>query len=374
MAEVFKSKAFGALGFEKVVALKRLLPTAEEDPDFVAMFVAEARLASQLSHPNICAIYELGQVGTSHYITMEYIYGCDLTAIQQALNGQPMAPMAVASIGVMVARALDYASHFTTPEGKQLRIVHRDISPQNIMLAHDGRVVVIDFGIAKFAGNDLQTRVGVLKGKHAYMSPEQAHGRTLDGRSDLFSLGVVLHELCSGMRLFKRDSALDTLEAVEQSEIPPLDHVPEGLRHVIARCLSRDLDGRWSSARDVEKALGAFLASRSVESPEAIMASVYDGLMGSTTAFESEVSLDEYRHALKAARSEPSRVAEARECSDATVIYVSDRTHLGDYVSGLRGRLHEDPDVLGTHSTQRATWMWWLAAMAAVGFVTASAA
>jgi serine/threonine protein kinase len=174
MAEVFRAKTFGVEGFERILAIKRILPSLIDDADFVRMFIDEARIAVQLAHPNIAQIYELGKHGASYYIAMEYLPSRDLRLILDNLNasGQLMSIQQAAFITSRVCEGLDYAHRRRDPSGQPMNIIHRDVSPQNILITYEGVVKVIDFGIAKAANRASQTQAGVLKGKFGYMSPE----------------------------------------------------------------------------------------------------------------------------------------------------------------------------------------------------------
>ena len=257
MAEVFKAKSYDPVAFEKIVALKRLLPTVAENPGFVDMFLQEAKIVARLRHPNICPIFELGQVGESYYITMEFIYGHDLRQVFKASHAQqrPIDPWLIAWIGEQVAEGLDYAYNRAHNDQETLGVVHRDISPQNIMIGFDGTVKIIDFGIAKAAISTVQTAAGVLKGKYAYMSPEQASGRPLDHRSDIWSLGVVLYELLSGRRLFVGEAATDIIEQVQHWPIEPLKDVPKPISDVVHAMIERSFDSRIGSHGEVRDRL-----------------------------------------------------------------------------------------------------------------------
>ncbi|HEU4614040.1 MAG TPA: serine/threonine-protein kinase, partial [Kofleriaceae bacterium] len=208
MAEVFKAKSYGVEGFEKIIAIKRILPTMGEDRDFIKMFIDEAKIAGQLAHANICQIFELGRIDGSHFIAMEYIWGKDLLQIQNRLRKtkQPMPINMACFVIAKVLEGLDYAHRKRDQLGRPLEIVHRDCSPQNILISYEGEVKIIDFGIAKAASRSSKTQAGVLKGKFGYMSPEQARGRTLDHRSDLFNVGIVMYEAITGERLFAGSS------------------------------------------------------------------------------------------------------------------------------------------------------------------------
>lgn len=354
-AEIYKAKALGERGFEKVVALKRILPHAEENPDFVRMFVDEAQLVAQLDHPLIAKLYELGRARGSTYIAMEYIYGRDVQELQRALaQAGGTAPLAlVAAIGAQAAEALAYAHGFVDAHGVPLRIVHRDVSPQNLMVTDSGMVKLIDFGIARFVGRDAVTEAGVVKGKHAYMSPEQVRGQPLDARSDLFSLGVILYELVMGRRLFKAESVIETLEQVTAAEVPPLpiDSPPE-LRRWIMGCLAQRREDRPRDAATLARGLEAALGGLDPGTPAQVVQREYAACFGERDVTEDEVTLDEYHQALRAAELGEDAQLTRREASDITI--VPDTADLAAYVEELRRHLRESP-AAGPVSRARAT-------------------
>ena len=268
MAELYKAKRTGVEGFQKIVAIKKILPHLADDEDFVTMFADEAKLAAQLNHPNIIHIYDLGKIQAGGYfIAMEYVDGRDLRAIQQSgrdLNIPLPVPLAV-YIASRVASALDYAHRRRDAEGNDLHIVHRDVSPQNILISYEGDIKLCDFGIAKAASKASKTQSGALKGKIQYMSPEQAWGRPIDRRSDLFSLGVVLHELLTGERLFQGDTDMNVLEKVRNAQAAPPSRsnpeVPHNLDAVVLKALAREPDERYSNASDLLRDLDSVLYS-----------------------------------------------------------------------------------------------------------------
>ncbi len=265
MAELFKAQQRGVQGFQKIVAIKRILPHFSDNEDFVTMFIDEAKLAAQLTHPNIAQIFDLGKAGNSYYIAMEYVNGRDLrTLLRKAREYGIAFPEQVAAFVVMkVASALDYAHRKRGFDDRELKLVHRDISPQNILLSTDGAVKLVDFGIAKAASKASHTVAGALKGKLLYMSPEQATGQPLDNRSDLYSLGLVLFELLTGERCFQADSELGVLEKVRLGRISDLATVnPRVSREMVAivnRALQKGVDHRYPSARFMERDLRDYL-------------------------------------------------------------------------------------------------------------------
>ena len=262
MAEVFAATREGAAGFEKQVALKRILPHLVDDPELVEMFLDEARLASKLTHANVAQVFDFGEADGSFFIVMEWIRGKDLRRVMRAAAeaGVAVTPVQAALVGQGVARALACAHGLEDDHGRPLGLVHRDVSPQNVLVSFDGEVKLTDFGIAKIATGRSRTAVGVIKGKCAYMSPEQARGEALDGRTDLFALGVVLWELLAGQPLFTGRSDPEILRAVERFEAPPLQsvrpEVPADLEAVVVRALGKDPAGRFATAGRMAAALG----------------------------------------------------------------------------------------------------------------------
>src|SRR3954470_19172056 len=197
MAEVFKAKATGVEGFERMVAVKRILPSIAEDEEFITMFIDEAKIAVQLTHANVAQIFDLGRVDGSFFIALEYVHGKDLRAIfNRGRQRGELLPIPMSCYAIMkLCEGLDYAHNKRDATGGFLNLVHRDVSPQNILVSYEGEVKIIDFGIAKAAGRSHQTQAGILKGKFAYMSPEQVQGRSIDRRSDIFAVGNILFEM-----------------------------------------------------------------------------------------------------------------------------------------------------------------------------------
>jgi serine/threonine-protein kinase len=270
MAEIYLCSVRGPEGFEKKIAVKRIRSLLAGDPDFVQMFIAEARLASLLNHPNIVQIFDFNKDEESYYLAMEYVRGQSLWSVHKRARELmiPVPTTLVAHIGAEVARGLHYA-HRLSVKGQWLALVHRDVTPHNVLLSYDGVVKLTDFGIAKAAGG--MTAPGKLKGKFAYMSPEQARGEAVDARSDIFALGIVLWELLTGGRLFDGDGDLAILRSVQHSIIPPParlnPEVPPGLDAAVMRALERDPAQRYQSAQELERALAEhiFTQARGVE-------------------------------------------------------------------------------------------------------------
>ena len=268
MAEVYMSKSFGIEGFEKILAIKRILPTMAEDGDFIEMFIDEAKIAGQLNHANIAPIYELGKIGESHYIAMEYVWGKDLLQIMNRFRRmrKRMPGYMVAWIASKMCEALDYAHHKTDRSGTPLNIIHRDVSPQNVLVSYEGEVKLIDFGIAKATTRTTQTQAGVLKGKFGYMSPEQVRGLPVDFRSDLFAVGTCMYEMLTSDRLFTGESDFSTLEKVRNAAVLPVNEVAREvstpLNDIVMKALQRDAADRWQSAAELHEALQRFLSTQ----------------------------------------------------------------------------------------------------------------
>ena len=265
MAEVFKAKAFGVEGFEKIVAIKRILPTMSEDDEFIKMFVDEARITVQLHHENIVQVHELGRESGQYYIAMEYVSGRDMRQVLDAMKKQGLTiPVSTAAyIASSVAEGLDYAHHKADANGNNLNLIHRDVSPQNILVSYDGAVKITDFGIAKAEDRASKTQAGVLKGKFAYMSPEQVRGQTIDGRSDIFAVGILLYEMVTGERLFLGESDFSTLDKVRKAEVRPPSELnadlPPALEAIILKALAREPGDRYLRGAELAEALEQFL-------------------------------------------------------------------------------------------------------------------
>jgi serine/threonine protein kinase len=265
MAEVFLAKFFGAEGFARLLAIKRILPNMADDDEFINMFVDEARIAVQLSHANIVQISELGKYENQYYIAMEYVPGKDLRQILDVYRKkkETLPIPAAAFIASKICEGLDYAHRKTDPTGKPLNLIHRDVSPQNILVSFEGAAKVTDFGIAKAEDRASKTQAGVLKGKFGYMSPEQVRGLDIDQRSDVFAVGILLYEMVTGKRLFIGESDFSTLEKVRNAEvIPPTQHnpsIPEALEKVMLKALAREQADRYTWASDLADDLQQFL-------------------------------------------------------------------------------------------------------------------
>nr|WP_240359502.1 serine/threonine-protein kinase [Pyxidicoccus trucidator] len=265
MAELFLAFTSGPGGFRKFVAVKQILPDIKKDEQFVKMFLDEARITAAFSHANIGQVFDLGEEGGELYLAMEFLPGQNLEQVVKASTRQGYA-LPMGFIGRVIRDAclgLHYAHHFTDPSGRPAVVVHRDVSPKNVMLTYDGVVKVIDFGIAKARGRLGRTQVGMVKGTSGYMSPEQVRNTALDGRSDLFSVGVMLHEMLVGQRLFTGPHEAAVMLQIVEGDIPAPrsinPDVPEALEAVALRALARDASQRFTSGREMARAIEAAL-------------------------------------------------------------------------------------------------------------------
>ncbi|RKH62443.1 serine/threonine-protein kinase [Corallococcus llansteffanensis] len=265
MAEVFIAKAFGVEGFERILAIKKILPTMAEDDEFITMFIDEARISVQLNHANIVHIHELGKHEDTYFIAMEYVAGRDVrTLLERYRRRKEIMPTAQAVFIVSkMCEGLDYAHRKKDARGQDLGIIHRDVSPQNILVSYEGETKIIDFGIAKAANRSQKTQAGILKGKFGYMSPEQVRGMPIDRRSDIFAVGVLLYEMLTGEKLFVGESDFSTLEKVRNADIPlPREFNPNisaGLEKVVLKALAREPEDRYQWASDLQEDLMRFL-------------------------------------------------------------------------------------------------------------------
>lgn len=263
MAELYLARQTGDAGYEKIVALKRVLPHLTEDVAFVRMFLNEAKLAAGLDHSNIVHILDFGSERGEHFMAMEYVHGRNVQEILKAGAQHKGVPRDVAlTIAHEVAAALHYAHERAGPDGRPLGLVHRDVSPSNVLVSFEGDVKLVDFGIAKATAHTRVTRSGAIKGKLAYMAPEQVRGEETDRRADVFSLGVMTYELCTGRRCFTAPGEFALINRVAEARFEKPTSIdpefPKALEAVIVRALSVDPDDRFESARSMQRALEAF--------------------------------------------------------------------------------------------------------------------
>ena len=263
MAELFLARTVGPEGFAKLVVLKKILPHYAENPKFVRLFLDEAKLVAQMEHPHIAHVYDMGKSGGDYFFTMEYVHGQDIRAVwrRMARVQKPFPVAHAVQIARNIAAALHYAHERTRDDGTLLDIVHRDVSPSNVLISYDGAVKLVDFGVAKAATSTVKTRTGALKGKISYMSPEQAKGAAIDRRSDIFSLGIMLWELVTGRRLYKAENDLATIQMIINAKPQPPSQLrsdcPPKLDAIILRALDGNVAGRYQTAEQMQVDLEA---------------------------------------------------------------------------------------------------------------------
>ena len=287
MAELFLARATSAAGVSRFVVMKRVLRERADDFQFLQMFLDEARLAAQLQHPNIAQVYDVGRLGESYFFTMEYVHGETVRAIMaRAAQAQRALPIACAlAIAAGAAAGLHHAHDRIGIDGKALGIVHRDVSPSNLMVGYEGHVKVVDFGVAKAATSENVTHSGTVKGKIAYLSPEQAIGRDIDRRSDVFSLGIVLWEMLTGRRLFKRESDFLSMRAIVDDDVPAPStvraDVSPALDAVVLKALAKTPADRYQTAQELFDAIERYAQDSGQAISSAVLSRVLRELFGS---------------------------------------------------------------------------------------------
>ena len=272
MATVYLARVDGASGFEKLVALKRIHRHLAKEKKYVQMFLDEAKIASRITHPNVCSVFDFGEAEGEYYIAMEYLVGeplsrlCSKVARDQEQRRHPLLPMRMAGIIANACEGLHAAHELKDANGDLLHVVHRDVSPRNLFVTYDGSIQVVDFGIASARQRMHHTATGQVKGTFAYMAPEQLTSNPIDRRVDIWALGVALWEMLTLKRLFRRDTTANTIHAVLYDELdPPSAHrsqVPPELDEIVLKALRRDPKERWQTAREMGRALRQFLATR----------------------------------------------------------------------------------------------------------------
>lgn len=338
MAEVYKAKTFGVEGFERIVAVKKILPSIAEDSEFISMFIDEAKIAVQLTHANIAQIFDLGCIDGQYYIAMEYVPGRDLRVIYERCVRTNI-KMDIACVCYIISKlceGLDYAHNKKDANGEPLGIVHRDISPQNVLISYDGECKLIDFGIAKAANKSSATQVGILKGKFSYMSPEQVAGKTkIDRRSDVFALGIVLFEMLTLKRLFLGSSDFSTLEKIRKVEVSPPTlynpDIPEDLEDIVMKALQKDVNERYQTAAELQQDLQKFMFRHNMYYTAKELSEFTRKLFAQEIALEQQ-KMEFYRELTKDVL-EQSRAPQQANAEDDTSFY--DRHHV-PVASGIK--------------------------------------
>jgi serine/threonine protein kinase len=265
MAEVFRAEALGLQGFKKQVAIKRVLAHLASKESFIKMFLDEARLSARLSHSNCVQVFDIGVGDGTYFIVMEFVDGANLRGIIDTLKAQnrPFPVEEACFLAIELAKGLQYAHHLVDEQGVPLGIVHRDMSPPNVLITKHGEVKIVDFGLAKAHTQLEKSEPGVIKGKFSYLAPEAARGQEVDARADIFAIGIMLWELLAGKRLFLGKTDLETVQLVQRAVIPPITRlrpdVPPELEPILARALASDPNQRYQTSRDLGSDLNAFL-------------------------------------------------------------------------------------------------------------------
>src|SRR6202012_2242858 len=270
MAEVFRAESEGLQGFRKQVAIKRVLPHLSSKKKFISMFLDEARLSAQLSHSNCVQVFDIGVGDAAFFIVMEFVDGANLKAIIEHLRkaGRDFPVEAAVHISLELCKGLAYAHELTDPNGVPLYIVHRDMSPPNVLVTKHGEIKIVDFGLAKANSQLEKSEPGIIKGKFSYLSPEAAMGQDVDARTDVFAVGIILWELLAGQRLFLGDTDFQTVKKVQAAQVPSITainkKVPPELERIIVRSLARDPNQRYRTARDLGLDLSKFIFKNAV--------------------------------------------------------------------------------------------------------------
>ena len=265
MAEVFRAESEGLQGFKKQVAIKRVLPHLSEKKRFISMFLDEARLSAQLSHSNCVQVFDIGVGDNAYFIVMEFVDGANLKAIAEAVkkSGKDFPVAAAAFIALEICKGLSYAHEMRDANGIELHIVHRDMSPPNVLVTKYGEIKIVDFGLAKANSQLEKSEPGIIKGKFSYLSPEAAMGQEVDARTDIFAVGIILWELLAGQRLFLGETDFQTVKKVQQAVVPSIStinkRVPPELERIMNKTLAREPAARYQTARDLGMELSKFL-------------------------------------------------------------------------------------------------------------------
>jgi serine/threonine protein kinase len=285
MAEVYRGKLTGEQGFEKLVVIKRMLPQVAAKAEMVTAFIDEARLAALLQHENIVHVYDFGELDDAYFIAMEYLFGQELRSVldKADASGHPLSLADSLTIAARICDGLHYAHELKDLKQRPLNIIHRDISPQNIFVTYDGKIKIIDFGIAKTTVQSAHTRTGLVKGKIAYMSPEQAKGSPLDRRSDIFAAGILLYEMVTGRRMYQGTDTLKVISKVIAADYPPPEAIvpdlPEMVGGIIRKALAKDLSHRyataWQMLTDIEECLFSLSLRGSAQSLSLLARSLF---------------------------------------------------------------------------------------------------
>jgi serine/threonine protein kinase len=353
MADVYLAHRLDAPGPDDLAVVKVLRDRYREEAEVVAMFRDEGRIMTRLSHPNVVSVLENGEAEDRPYIAMEYLAGDHLGVLARSArkNSEELSISLITRIGLQVANGLAYVHQATNSQGQHLGLVHRDISPQNIFMTYDGRIKILDFGIALSEDRSVATRTGILKGKLRYMSPEQIDSKPMDGRSDLFSLGIVLWELLTGTKLFKTDSEFQTMKLICEQPIPsPAEHRPDlpvTLEAIIMGMLRRPLDERYGNATELRTSLAELLREDLTGSPSDEIARTAERLLGGRKQ-RKQAAID----SLRASKDLQSYLFESLdEQEDVSDSGRRERPKAGAMPDDLSPEARSDPAMLATSNS-----------------------
>jgi serine/threonine protein kinase/Flp pilus assembly protein TadD len=342
MAELFRAKLTGAQGFEKLIAIKKILPNLLAEENLVTSFIDEAKLAALLHHENIIQIYDFGSMADQYFIAMEFLFGKDLRTITRTARKKGLA-LGMDNILYIISRicaGLDYSHNLKNLQGKPLNIIHRDINPQNILITYEGQVKIIDFGIAKAASHNNQTRENLIKGKLAYMSPEQANGQQIDHRSDIFSTGIILYELLAVRRMFTGET-MHVLSLVREAQYDPPEEVipdlPPKLNSILQQALAKDPDDRYQSAGEMLADIEAFMLELSLHPNTRSFAGYMKELFEEEFA-EEELALWAKTQIYEAGQNEPAGQSVAQDETHETTLILT-KEFLIDKFKQFKGSL-----------------------------------
>ena len=285
MAEVFRAESEGLQGFRKQVAIKRVLPHLSSKKKFIQMFLDEARLSAHLSHSNCVQVFDIGVGDNAYFIVMEFVDGANLKSVIESLrkNGKDFPVECAVYIALEICKGLSYAHGLTDPNGTDLHIVHRDISPPNVLITKFGEVKIVDFGLAKANSQLEKSEPGIIKGKFSYLSPEAAMGQEVDAKTDIFAIGIMLWEILAGQRLFLGDTDFQTVKKVQAAVVPSIstlnNRVPPELERIIVKALARDPNTRYQTALDLGMDLSKFMFKYGVAVSTFDIANLVQGAM-----------------------------------------------------------------------------------------------
>ena len=367
MAELYLARGQAADGRAQVVVLKRILPHLAEDPEFVRMFRDEAHLAATLKHPNIVRVFDIGKQDDDYYFTMEYVHGENLRAILRTAQKRGAAiPLPhILTITLGITAGLHYAHQQVDREGNPLKIVHRDVSPTNVLVAYDGSVKIVDFGIAKAAAGTHVTQAGMLKGKASYMAPEQCRAEAVDSRSDVFAIGILLFEMTTLTRLFRGENELAILHQVLTGAVPPpstrRQGYPPELERIVLKALQSDPARRYQTAAELQNDISNFAATHGLSPSNAALGQYLRSLFGDKPLPWSEADAPPARERVRlrhAHRGRTDRVRGGRRDP-----WRRSAAHAGRRTLAHRPRGRDLPEVsLDTGSARRFCGSGWCAA------------